>query len=344
MKDQKMKKPFIIPALAGLSVLFATRCAAATFTEDFSANPLQNGWQIFGDTNLFFYDPLLQHLEVTWDSSKSNSYFFHPLGTTVTRNDDFNISFDLQLNDIASGTEPDKISPMEISFGLFNQAEVTAPDFSRAAYGVVSNLFELDLFPSGFYRDDHGNLHPIVPTLNPTFISTNAFDISPTDYDPYKVTFPTGELVHVTMTFTASNQTFSAAFQTNGVDCVEIPPLVLTDDFAPEDDYSVDLFSINSYSSAQDPYDSVVAHGTIANIVVNIPPPAQNLAITLTNGAWQAQFTDHLNWLYTLQRTTDFQSWTNVSPTVAGNGTNLFLPDTNPPLANAFYRVSAERP
>ena len=345
LKDQSMKKTLFVPlALAGLFVLSAARCGAITFHENFSTDPLQDGWQVFGDTNLFQWDPANHVLDVTWDSSRTNSFFYHPLGTTVTRNDDFSITFDLQLNDIASGTEPDKISPMEIGFSLLNHAGATAPDFSRSAYGVVSNLVELDCFPSGFWKDDQGNLHPIVPTVTPTVISTNAYDIAPTAYDPYKVTFPTGELVHVTLVFTASNQTFAATFQTNGVDCLEIPPVVLTDNFAPDDDYAVDTFSISSYSSAGDPYDSVLAHGTVGNIVVTIPPPMQNVTGASSNGVWQVQFTDHLNWLYTLQRTTDFQSWTNASIATAGNGTNLFLLDTNPPSGKAFYRVIAERP
>ena len=340
-----MKKNSFVPlALAGLFVLSAARCGAVTFTGAFSTDPLQDGWQVSGDTNLFLWDSVNQNLAVTWDSSRPNSYFFHALGTTVTRNDDFSIAFDLQLNDIASGTEPDKISPMEIGFSLLNHAGATAPDFSRSAYGVVSNLVELDIFPSGFWRDDQGNLHSIVPTVTPTVISTNAYDIAPTAYDPYKVSFPTGELVHVVLAFTASNQTLAVTFQTNGVDCLEIPPVVLTDSFAPDDDYAVDTFSITSYSSAGDPYDSVRAHGTVANIVVTLPPPMQNVTGTFSNSVWRTQFTDHLNWLYSLERTTDFLSWTNASIATAGNGTNLFLLDTNPPSGRAYYRVKAERP
>ena len=60
--------------------------------------------------------------------------------------------------------------------------------------------------------------------------------------------------------------------------------------------------------------------------------------------AWQAQFCSQSYWLYTLQRSGDFQSWTNVSPATPGNGTNLCLQDTNPPPDKAFYRVSASRP
>ena len=65
-------------AAAGLSLLPAAR--AATISEDFSSDPLKNGWQIFGDTNLFRWDAANRVLDVTWDSSQPNSYFYHPLG------------------------------------------------------------------------------------------------------------------------------------------------------------------------------------------------------------------------------------------------------------------------
>ena len=81
------------------------------------------------------------------------------------------------------------------------------------------------------------------------------------------------------------------------------------------------------------------------NFVVTLPPPpVQNLTGAFSNGVWQVQFSSQSNWLYTLERTADFQSWTNVSPATPGNATNLFLQDTNQPADQAFYRVSAQRP
>jgi hypothetical protein len=70
----------------------------------------------------------------------------------------------------------------------------------------------------------------------------------------------------------------------------------------------------------------------------------KNFSGNLQSGQWQAQFGSCSNWLYTLQRTTDLQSWSDVSGATYGSGTNLILQDTNPPAANAFYRVKAEHP
>ena len=327
-------------AVASLFVLSIASAHATTFTANFTNNPAADGWQIFGDTNLFHWNSTNKNLEVTWDSTQPNSYFQHPLGTTLTRNDDFTVAFDLQLNDIVSGNEPGKISPMELGFGFLNHAEATDPGFER---WLAGNLAELDYFPLGYYIDDKGKTNTIYPTLVPTFIST-AYDYAPGSYSPYEATLPTGMVVHVSLAYTAVNQTIVATFQTNSVNFLEIPTVVLSDDFTADDDYALDMFSISSYGSAGDPYDSVLAHGTIANIVVTVPtPPIQNLSGGFSNGIWQVQFISQSNWVYTLQQTADFQSWTDISTNKVGTGTNLFLRDTNPLPNESFYRVRAGR-
>jgi hypothetical protein len=75
-----------------------------------------------------------------------------------------------------------------------------------------------------------------------------------------------------------------------------------------------------------------------------VPPPIQNICGSFSNGVWRVQFASRTNWLYTLQRTADFQSWTCVSNSISipGNGTNLFLQDANVPADKAFYRVRAD--
>jgi hypothetical protein len=77
-------------AIAGLfASLLSAR--AFTFNENFAHNPSADGWQTFGDTNLFQWNSTNQNLGVTWDSTHTNSYFFHPLDFAVTANDDFRI-------------------------------------------------------------------------------------------------------------------------------------------------------------------------------------------------------------------------------------------------------------
>jgi hypothetical protein len=83
----------------------------------------------------------------------------------------------------------------------------------------------------------------------------------------------------------------------------------------------------------------------VDNVVISAPDPAvADLTGTVVNGEWQIEFTARTNWLYTLQRTEDFQSWTVASPVTPGVNQRLTLADTNGVGANAFYRVQAQRP
>src|ERR1035438_7857112 len=92
-------------AIAGMFVISATCVVATTITENFTNNPSADGWQIFGDTNLFRWDSTNHNLAVTWDSAQPNSYFYHPLGATLNSASNFMFTFDFQLNDIAIGRE-----------------------------------------------------------------------------------------------------------------------------------------------------------------------------------------------------------------------------------------------
>lgn len=339
---------FTAPTLVGALALFAAVAQATTINENFSTDPLQHGWQIFGDTNLFTWNATNQKLEVTWDSSQTNSYFYQPLGTTITRYDDFSLAFDLTLHDIASGTEAGKTGPMEIGFGFLNFAGATNATFMRGAYGSAPNVAEFGYYAHGYY-DYFGTIYDSPAAAVPSFISgVNSFDYAPQILSVYDCELPTNQTLHVTFVYTATNQTAALTITTNGAMVAAFPDLALdgSNGFADptNDDFLVDTFSISSYSSFGDDYDSILAHGTVANIQVTVPPPARNLVGSFTNDLWRVDFSARTNWLFTLQRTTDFQSWTNVSPAIAGSNGNLFLQDTNPVGGQAFYRIQAERP
>jgi len=338
-----MSKPVLLAIIPG-ALLVASLSFAKTVSQDFATDPLQNGWQEFGNTNLFHWNPTNQNLEVTWDSRETNSYFYLRLGTLLTRNDDFSIEFDLLLNDIASGIEPGKTGGMEIGLGLFNFANATSTNNMRGNYGHSPSIVEFDYFPHGFY-DFGGTIYDSPATATPTFISTSGFEYAPTIFAPYAVELPTNLVVHFTLAFTASNQTMSTLLTTNGSTFFQPPDVVLTDtnnsQFTASTDFRVDTFSISTYSSFGDDFDSVLAHGIVDNISVTFPVPIQNFGGVVTNGSWQGSFLSQSNWVYTLERTADFQTWTSVSPTVSGNATTLVLGDTNSLPEKAFYRVRA---
>ena len=342
--DQHMLKLLVLIAAA----LVATPASfAKTVNQNFAADPLQNGWQEFGNTNLFHWNSTNQNLEITWDSRQSNSFFYIPLGTSLTRNDDFTIDFDLLINDIVSGIESGKTGGLEIGFGFFNFATATNASYMRGSFGGAPNLLELDYFPKGSFEFG-GQTFEVAATTTPTFISTNSFDYAPTIFAPYIMELPTNVLVHIEMNFTSTNQTLVTLLTTNGTTFFQPPDVVLTDTntsgFTASDDYRVDTFSINSYGSAGDDFDSVFGHGIVDNIMISYPPPIENFSGSLTGGIWQASFSSRSNWLYTLERTTELSSWIAVSPSAPGNGAVLVLQDSSPLPQNAFYRVRAARP
>jgi hypothetical protein len=337
-----MKKVLCSLVFAGLSAVSAAH--AATITENFTHNPSADGWQVFGDTNLFQWDATNHQLDVTWDSTQTNSYFYFPLGDTLARSDDFSLQFDLNLSDIASGVEPGKTGPMELGFGFLHQSDALSTNFQRGAYGSAPNVAEFDYYADGYYNDG-GIIWPSPATTMPSFISgTYSYDYAPTDLAVYDNELPTNETVHVEFSFAASTQTATVMVSVNGAPLGQLPGLVLSpaNGFYDSDDFQVDMVSISSYSSYGDAYDSILAHGTVANLVVTTQMhPAQILDGAFSNGAWQVTIANHANWLFTLQRTTDFVTWSDVTAPTPGNGAIMTLPDANPPPASAFYRVKA---
>lgn len=316
-------------AIASLFVLSVASAFATTITEDFATDPLQHGWNTFGNTNLFHWNSTNHNLAVTWDSSQPNSYFHHPLGTILTRNDDFSIAFDLQLNDAAVGGYG-----FEIAISLLNFTNATNAILERGVgvdpmYGA-QNVTEFDYFPDAGFG----------ATISPTMISSNNQFASAFDYP---LELANGVLFHVVMTYTAGNQTLSTAI-TNENDGQLFGPIDDVQLDANFTDVRLDTVAVSSYSDTNS-YGSVLVHGTVANLVVTVPPPpVQGLSGSLSNGQWQVQFISQTNWLYTLEQSGDFKMWTPAAPASLGNGTNLFLTDTNAPLGKEFYRIRADRP
>ena len=317
-------------AFAGLFVLFAICSQATIITENFSTNPLQNGWQIFGNTNLFQWDSTNQNLAVTWDSSQTNSYFYHPLGAIYSKTNDFLITFDLRLSDIAIGTTPGKPFTFEIAIGLIHTTIATNGNYFRG-YGYFPDIVEFDYFPNDI--NDYGATVSTLMISSQTNYSNGGFT------DPLEL--ETGTLHHVMMIYTATNQTLHTTMAVDGAPFGPVQDACLGAGF---DDFQVDAVSINSYSDdGQDPDygGSILAHGTVDNFAFASPLPVGTINAI---AAGKVQFASDTNWLYTLEQTADFQTWTPAAPVIFGNGTNLMLQATNLPADKSFYRVRADLP
>jgi len=306
-----------------------------TLVEDFARDPVAAGWQVFGDASLFHWDAQNHDLEVTWDSAKGNSYYYRPLGTTLTARQDFMLSFELRLTDIACGTTAGKPYTFELAVGLINFAQASATNFLRGTGVSSPNVVEFDYFPdSGFGA-----------TISPTIISSNMVFASsfnaPIELSP-------GDVFQVVMRYDRAGGQLKTEVTRNGEAFGTIKPAVLGPEFT---DFSVDHVAIMSYSDAgQDPQfsGSIRAHGAIDNLLVVTEYPA-TLDIPLTpgfvNNQWSVAFTARPDWSYALERTSDFTSWTLVTNSLKGATGEVALTDPNPPAGQAqFYRVLALGP
>ncbi len=308
---------FLLIATSGLA-------SASTFTEDFTTDPASNGWLTFGNSNLFQWDSVNHDLQVTWDSSQPNSYFYHPLGTNLDSGSDFSISFDLNLSDSAATG-----FGFEVAVGFFHLADATNSAFLRGTGADSPNLLEFDYFPAGDFP----------PSVNCTAVdANNNFQFI---FDPNPLPLDNGTLYHITVTHDSTAPMITGQILTGGNLYSSFPTNFASTNFAG---FQLDTISISSYNDANSG-GTALSHGTVANIVVTIlPPPPLNITGNFSNNVWQVQFNSRNNWFYTLERTADFLSWSPASDATPGNGGTLFLQDTNTPSNNAFYRVQASHP
>ncbi len=317
-----------------LASLFAVQLGrATTITEDFATDPLQHGWKNFGNTNLFHWNVTNQNLEVTWDSSQTNSFFYLPLNTILTTNDDFSLAFDLRLDDVQAvgfGTQ--------IAVSLFKQADATRANFDRVSGAFPDigprNIVEYDYFP---YAGDE--------TVSPTMISQDD-----TGYDQWASGFfdpnlmTNGVTFRITLSFTAASQSLATVITCNGGQpWTTFSPVTPGSTFKG---FQLDTVAVSCYDGTSDPYDATLAHGVVDNFTITLPPPpVQNFSAAFDkNGLWKCQFLSQSNWVYALERSTNLMNWTAVISGRPGTGDTSVFYDQNIPPDQAFYRVRADRP
>jgi hypothetical protein len=300
---------------------------------DFETDPAIEGWRAFGDPTLF--QPDAGTLRVTWDSSKTNSYFYRPLGTTLNRQDDFALGFDLRLESVVGGVDPAKPFTFQIAMGLIELASATNTALWRAA-GVDAvhgprNLVEFAYFPdSGFGA-----------TIAPSIISSNNQFASQFDF-PIELTVET--TFNVLLRYTAHDQILRTSLRQKHTGFATIQDVVLAADFT---DFTVDAVAICSYSDVgQDPRfgGSILAAGMVDNLFVQLPrPPVDELVGVPHAEGYEVTFSARGGWSYALERSTDLEEWTIAATHTPSTHGSVTLADTAPPVHQAFYRVRASR-
>ena len=316
------------PRLVLLLSLAAFHLNAAGWQEDFSSNPAERGWRVFGDPSLFSWNATAHHLDVTWNTEQTNSFFHHPLGTILAKNDDFEVAFDLRLDSVEAIGLPGKRYAFEIAVGLLNLTQATATNFFRGDGVSSPNLVEFDYFPDTGFGD----------TVSPAVVSGNSV-FRPAFIFPYEL--PPADWHRIVMRYSAGTESLLVAVTNRTTLAGTNKSIVLGAGFG---DFRIDTIAISSYAD-HTTNGHLLVQGAVDNFTVTLPdPPVMNLAGSFATGEWQAEFLSRTNWLYSLERTTNFVTWSAAAIPTNGNGGSLILADTNAATASAFYRVHAERP
>jgi hypothetical protein len=309
---------------------------AAAISETFASAPTQRGWRTFGDASLFHWNATNENLEVTWDSSRTNSLFYRPLGTVLTKGDDFSIGFDLRLNDIAIGVNPQKEYTFQIAIGLCRFTDITNANFFRGASASPTlgprNLVEFNYFPA-FLEFAPTIAQVVVSTNRQWFYNHDNLQEMPPG-DPFQVTM---ELIQKRLTTTVRR---------NGK---VYGPSQVIDLRSATNDFRVDTFAVISYSDAnQSPPQfsgSILAHGVIDNVGLVFPdPPLIALRGAPDGNTFRADFAAVTNWWYRLEVTRNFQQWLFVTEGSASTNGPFYLRDPDRSPDPTFYRVIANRP
>jgi hypothetical protein len=305
--------------------------AETQFMEDFAANPQLHGWRVFGDTNRFHWDAGQQRLEVNWDSSSPNSYFYWPLPTVLDKQDDFRFSFELRLDAITPGTTPNKPYAFQIAIGFINLSNATLSSFRRGTGSGSPNLVEIDYYPDTGYG----------ATLWPMFIATNGAFNYTSDSDYTLIELPLHTPLQFGVAYSAASRTLTTVLTQNGQPIDGINPVTLNKRFT---DFRVNAFAINCYSD-DGAGGSVRAQGFIDNLVIVVPdPPISGLREQRDQGLWQVQFTGRQNWNYALEGSENLRSWEEIMRTNNPVAGQVILPDNQASATHWFHRVRAEKP
>jgi hypothetical protein len=303
--------------------------------EQFGTDPLEHGWEYFGETNLIRWDSTNQNLQVTWDSSKPNSYLRIPFGRQITSEDDFSFSADLLLKDITAAVRPEYPGTFQIAFGFQNRADADKAAFVRGTGADSPNLVEFNYFPdSGFGA-----------TVWPAMFPTNGIMNYSGNGDFSVFSLPLGRWMKVAMAYAASNHTVTLTITTNGVVVGQVVDAPLVE---VQRGFHLDSFAIANYNElGQNPSypGSVLAHGTIDNIEITIPPrPVGEISADFISGEWTQNFYSTRGWRYRLEASQDLASWSEVGIEVEGTGGRITIRAENQGGdGHRFFRVKAVR-
>ena len=291
--------------------------------ENFSANPLTNGWAAHGDESLFEWDAEAGALAVTWDSEKPNSNFHRPLGLTLTEVDTFAFAFDIALDEVKAGHLDGQPYTFEVALGLMSIESAKADGFSRGTGTDSPNLVEWNYFPdTGF----GATISPAIASGKSQFAAGFTFPAE----------LVVGKKYSVRMEYDHAERTLKTFMLENDKAWKTIKTVALADDFVG---FAVDAFSISSYTAKGSEL-SLLANGHVDNLAIGVGRSKPRIVNTrLADGQWTARSFGYGTADYLLERSADLRGWQPVENGVREDGFYLRLIDENPPVGDGFYRL-----
>ena len=323
----------------------ANETLSLRLAESFAKDPASRGWKTTGESSLFQWDESAQRLAARWDSSQPNSYFHRPLGVTLDVEQNFSISFDLELESIEIGTTPDKPFTFPIAVGLIDLSQATREDFFRGS--GVHSLYGHRGAVEWNYLPDSG----FGATISTGLISQDnqwAFQ------NTFPLSLETQTLYRVRMKYDAANGKLATTMTSDGEFFAPIQDALLSEIFLNpiESGFTrlkVDTISISSYSNAgQSPPEyagSIQAAGYVDNIVVEATAAVGTIPIRQiqqTGDTIQIAFASSAGRDYWLERTADFLDWITINhQRTKETGEAVFSISTGEaPLG--FFRIRAQ--
>lgn len=328
--------PFFTGVVAGWLAM-SVASARDGFVESFDTDPSARGWTVYGDGALFDWDAVGQRLAVTWDSSRTNSFFARQLPAPVGVGDDFAFGFELELAEHAVGVDPDRPGTFQIALGLLRHSEATAPGFQRGVFLRSSNLVEWTWF-----APDPGGT--ISASVSPVMVPRDGR--LPWGYRDSYLGLETGVKYGFEYRYTATNRTLRSTVTVEGQPGPDLDPVVLPAAFTG---FHVDALSVNSYSHAgQDPRyaGSVFARGWISRMHYQGPGAVtETLELKWDSSGRRLSVPTRSGWMYQLQHSPDLRSWNPVGQMQPGTGGEMGFEFVSPADSPAgFFQMKAHLP
>ena len=306
-------------------LMFTVRICGDIIDENFSSNPLQRGWQIVGNNSFVQWNENAHYMEVNWNSAQTNSFFFYPLKTILTKKDNFAFEFDLQVYEAIAGTSPNKPFTFELAIGLVNVTNLVGSTFYRGTATSSPNLVEFDYFPDSGYG----------ATVSPTIVSDKSRFFTQFEY-PFEL-YPEN-IYHIKLEYQAEPKTLNTIILENNRPTRPIASVQLPADAS---EFFVDAFSISSYSD-HGAGGSIQARGTIDNILIHLPDSSPKIQGYKNGSQFILTFSARAGIINKIERSTDFKSWNTIFETVPDTPQIVTAEDGYETNRSAFYRLKYE--